>query len=180
MSEQPHPPSRLHERGVSLTETLVVVTIIGLLVAIAIPKLLAARRASQEARAIANLRAVALAETMLYGSRQHFGAFEQLFRGDYLREGQFQRGAPGGGPRGSSAEALSDGVYLYTARFSRDALGVTIDADPIRANTGVYRRFRFRLGRRTRGGAWANEGLLLVAPPSVGSPPAAAYVPFEP
>jgi prepilin-type N-terminal cleavage/methylation domain-containing protein len=165
--------------GVTVLELLVVVAIIALLIAIAAPHLIAARRSAQEGRAIANLRTVAAAQMTLFARRQHFGSFELLFSGDYLLDGQFERGSSEGGPQGSSAEAITDGVYLYTSRFSRDARGVTLDADPIEANTATHHRFRFRLGRRTQGGAWANEGLLLVAPPSVVSPPARAYVPLN-
>lgn len=164
----------------TILEVMIVVAIIALLVGIVVPPILAARRAAQEGRAIANLRTVAAAQMMLFTNRSHFGSFQILFAGDYLSEGQLERGSPEGGPQGSSAEALTDHVYIYTVRFSRDAQGITLDADPLEANTATYRRFRFRLGRRIRGGAWANEGLLLVAPPSVRSPAASAYVPLDP
>ncbi len=173
------PSTPFEQRGLTATEILVVVAIIAAVMAIAVPHLLAARVAAQEGRAIANLRTLATAEITLFASRRHFGSFEQLFAGDYLRPGQFERGSAEGGPQGSSAEAVTDGVYLYTTRFSLDAQGVTLDADPVEANTATHRRFRFRLGRRTRGGAWANEGLLLVAPPSVASPPGSAYQPLN-
>ena len=168
------------QRGLTLLELLAVVAIIAVLVAIAAPHLLAARRAAHEGRALANLRTVAESQMMLLSRRGNFGSFDALFSGDYLHDGQFERGSPEGGPKGSSAEALSDGVYIYTCRFSRDALGITLDADPLAANTATLRRFRFRMGRRIRGGVWANECLFLVAPPSVSSPPASAYVPLDP
>ena len=170
----------IRQRGISLLELLAVVAIIAVLVAIAAPHLLAARRAAHEGRALANLRTVAESEMMLLSRRGNFGSFEALFSGDYLNEGQFERGSPEGGPKGSSAEALSDGVYIYTCRFSRDALGVTLDADPLAANTATHCRYRFRMGRRIQGGVWANECLFLVAPPSVASPPASAYKPLDP
>ncbi len=170
----------LPERGLTVLELIFVVAIVAVLVGIAVPPMLEARRSAQETRAVANLRMVSASQMLYFANRNQFASFEMLFSGGILSEGQFERGAAGGGPKGGHTEAISDGVYLYTIRYSRDAQGITLDADPIESNTSTYRRFRFRLGRRVTGGAWANEGLLLVAPPSVTSPPPAAYVPFDP
>jgi type II secretory pathway pseudopilin PulG len=160
--------------GISLLELVVAAAVLAALAVIAVPPTIAMLRASREARAVANLKSIAAAEMSLYGSRRRFGVFDELIREKNLPD-QFERGAEGGGPPGSGSEAVSDGVYLYSIRFSRDALGITIDADPTPRYAPSHRRFRLRLGRSVSGAA-GGEAVMYVAPPSARSPPADAYV----
>jgi len=163
----------------TVLELLVVLAVVAVVLAIALPQLIASFRASRESAAIGNLKAIANAEMTLYADHARFGVIAELFEDGLLAANQFGRGAEGGGAQGGGSEAISDGTYTYSIRFTRDAEGITIDADPLRANTKTYRRFRYRLGRRTAGGAAGSEGLLLVAQPSEASPPPGAYKPFK-
>ena len=68
-------------RGFSLIALLIVVAIIGIIAAIAIPNLLASRRAANEASAISAVRNVSSAEESYratYGAGAKFGTFPEL------------------------------------------------------------------------------------------------------
>lgn len=71
----------MKERGFSLVELLVVVIIIAVVAAIAIPSLLASRRAANEASAIASMRTIHSAQTTYFsvvGGNQNFGSLSDL------------------------------------------------------------------------------------------------------
>lgn len=162
--------SRIRMRGVSLTETLFILVITGVVIAASSHAYQRFVEGAAETRAIANLRAIITAQTAFHAQRGRFGSFQQLIDEGLLAP-SFARNVAGTG----ASEAIADGRYDYSFRFERDASGFTLDADPKPAHAAKLRRFRYRIRNSLDGRA----GVILSAAPSQESPPARAYQPLE-
>jgi len=70
--------ARPHSAGFTLIELMIVVAIIGILAAIAIPNFLRYQAQARQSEAKTNLSGIFVAETTYYGEQSSFGTFNQV------------------------------------------------------------------------------------------------------
>lgn len=117
------------QQGFSLVELLIVVAVIGIIVAVAVPNLMASRRAANEANAISGMRTISTAEVsywFTFGGGS-YGTLEQLAN-ERIIDLKLAN---------ATDAATARSGYIYGLRILSSGSGFIAGAAPVAASTGT-------------------------------------------